>query len=203
MADSAAELKAARLWKANKHRMNYCMEAGKLFYVTHQTPATAVTGQTGWVVTTPTFLIYGANVASRGVLKRMTLSQAGTVAGGAIGISVVVDRTSRFSAGGTAVTPQNANVNYTNASGWTFLYNPTASVAGTGTSIPRYLQENCIAASVGNVFSIDFTEAFEESGLPFGTAGSTMGAFTGSLLVYTWAATTGPTWRFTFEYLED
>jgi len=176
------------------------MEAGKIFYANHQTPATGITGQTSWVGTTPTFLIYGTNVASRGVLKRMTLSQSGTVAGGAISIVIAVDSRSRFDAGGTAIVPVNANINYSNASGYTFLYNATALAA---TATVRYIQEITIAASVGSVFALDFTEAYEENGIPFAAAGTTIGAYTGSLLVYTSAATTGPTWKSSFEYIED
>lgn len=196
-----AELRAARRGKTKvRHSLSELNEVGAIFSATHQTPSTDVTGQTSFVATTPTFIIYGANENYRGVLRRLRLCQSGTVAGGTIFIAVAIDTTDRFSVGGTAVTPQNYNPDFTRTSVYDVKYNATASAAGTGT---RYLEPLTAAASLGTITEIDFSELFHEDGLIFTGAGSTLGKYTGSLLIYTWAATTGPSWKFKLEFLED
>ena len=165
----------------------HALKDGLLFKATHQTPGTAVTGQTSFVATTPTFLMQTSADTRRIVGLSLWLSQAGTVAGGTIDIVLAIDTAARYSSGGTAVTPQNSNTDNTTASGADFYYNPTASAAGSGT---RYIWASTVSASLGTVTTYDF-----EDGLGVGT--------TGSILVYTWAATTGPTWRFGAEWLEE
>lgn len=196
-----AELDAFRRAKTKtRHSLSELNEVGRIFSVTHQTPSTDVTGQTSFVATTPTFMIYGEDLARRGVLRRMRLCQSGTVAGGTIYIAVAIDTTNRFSANGTTVTPQNYNAAKSIAATYTARYNPTASAAGTGT---RYLEPLTASASLGTMTEIDFSEFFGEDGLIFAGPGATAGTYTGSLLVYTWAGTTGPSWKFKLEYLED
>lgn len=196
-----AELDAFRRAKTKtRHSLSELNEVGRIFSVTHQTPSSDVTGGTSFSATAPTFLIYGANLARRGVLRRMRLCQSGTVAGGPIFIAIAIDTASRFSSGGTAVVPQNYNASKTIAATYTALTGATATSAGTGT---RYLEPLTAAASLGSMVEIDFSEFFGEDGLIFTGAGATAGTYTGSLLVYTWAATTGPSWKFKLEYLED
>lgn len=194
------ELRAVRRYHSPKHGLTWVNDSGALFNVTHQTPTTDVTGQTSFDATTPTFLFYGANLNYRGCLRRLKLSQAGTVAGGAITIALAIDTANRFSAGETDITPQNVNADFSRASVWNFLYNPTATAAGTGT---RYIDVVTVDADVGTVSTFDFTEQYGEDALVFAAAGSTTGKFTGSFLVYTFAATTGPSWKFSFDYFED
>jgi hypothetical protein len=160
---------------------------GRRFYVTHQTVGTVVTGQTAFLATTPTFLMRQALSIVKIVLRSITLSQVGTVAGGFITFAVVLDTADRFSVGGTAVTPQNVNEESAAASALTsFLFNPTATAAGAGT---RVLVQTSAGASLGTVTSIEFKD-----GVFMGT--------TSSLLVYAFAATTGPSLYFTFEWEE-
>lgn len=199
--ENAAELNAFRRYKSKQpHSLTAINEVGGVFSVTHQTPSSDVTGQTSFNATTPTFIIYGANENYRGVVKRIRLCQSGTVAGATIFIAIAIDTTDRFSAGGTAVTPQNYNANSTRTSVYDAKFNVTASAAGSGT---RYLEPITASASLGNMIEIDFTEGYHEDGLIFTAAGSTLGKHTGSLLVYTWAATTGPSWKFKLELVED
>ena len=159
---------------------------GRRYSVTHQTPSTDVTGQTSFVATTPTFLFYQSAADTAFVLNSMQLSQSGTVAGDDVFISLAIDSTSRFSSGGTAVTPQGMYSGESTSANVTFCYNPTASAAGSGT---RYLGTWAANADTGVITSIDFHDAV------------IIGA-TGSILVYTWAATTGPSWKFLFEFVE-
>lgn len=165
----------------------HAMRNGLCFKATHQTPGTGVTGQTSFVATTPTFLI-ATNAASRGVVGlNFWLGQAGTVAGATIDIAVAIDNTYRYSSGGTAIVPLNSDMDQTTAAAAVFYFNPTASAASANV---RYVWTFTAAASLGAEATIDF-----EDGLGIGT--------TGSILIYTFAGTTGPTWRFGFEWLEE
>ena len=159
---------------------------GRRYSVTHQTPSTDVTGQTSFVATTPTFLFYQSAVDTALVLSSMQLSQSGTVAGADIFISLAIDTTSRYSSGGTAIVPQLMYTDETTAANVTFRFNPTVSAAGAGT---RYLQTWAANADTGIITSINFADA-----VIVGT--------TGSILIYTWAGTTAPSWKFIFEFVE-
>lgn len=159
--------------------------AGRRFAVSHQTPGTAITGQTSFVATTPTFLIRQAAAARRLILSNFYLAQAGSLAGGLIYAAIFIDSADRYSSGGTAITPQNMNADDSTAAEFTARYNPTASVAGTGT---RKVWEGTFRA---DVTSPDNPNGDYLDGLMIGT--------TGSFLIYTWAATTGPSWIPTFE----
>jgi hypothetical protein len=66
-------------------------------------------------------------------------------------------------------------------------YNPTASAAGSGT---RYVFACAVDAALGRLTSIDFGDGL-------------LIPATGSFLLYTWAATTGPTWALTAEVVEE
>lgn len=166
----------------------YPSRLGAMFSTTHQTPGTNPTGQTAFAATTPTFLIYQAAAVNRVILEQIELTQTGTVAGGAIDIYIAIDTASRYSAAGTPVVPQNMNAESTEAATFTFTHSATASAAGGGT---RYIYSRTIAASVGaEPHIIDLQGA--------GIIGAT-----GSILVYTVAAVTGPTWKFNFRVAQE
>jgi hypothetical protein len=186
----------ATLSQAHERGIGYwTASVGRRFRYTHQTIATGVLGQTSQVDTTPTFLISqtaSSTNTARKVLSAMTLSQSGTPAGGAIHIVIATDQTNRYSSGGTAVVGKNL-LNDVDCSGppalaaqGTFYYNPTASAATSSTRIMEHW-----VIPVNNVpFSVDFSDE-----LIIGT--------TGSILIYTWAASTGPTWNFSFTTIQE
>lgn len=159
---------------------------GHRYTVTHQTPSTDVTGQTSFAATTPTFLFYQSGADTSLALNSMQLSQSGTVAGADVFISLAIDTASRYSSGGTAVVPQVMHTAESTAANTTFTFNPTASAAGAGT---RYIGTWAANADTGVMTSLDFRD-----GVIIGT--------TGSILVYTWAGTTAPSWKFVFEFTE-
>jgi len=150
---------------------------GRRFAVAHQTPGTQITGQTSFVATTPTFLIRQAAASHRVVLSNFALCQDGTPAGGTIHVAVVLDPADRYSTGGSAITPQATMSDSEESAGFTFRTNPTA----TSPSSARILYEWTQPVWAGSVFNPDLHD-----GVVLGT--------TGSILVYTWAATTAPTW---------
>lgn len=166
------------------------------YIISHQTPTTAITAQTGWVATTPTFIIYktSSQTTRRLIVSLISLEQTGTVAGGAINIIGAIDPTNRYASGGTAVVPQLTTLQQV-ASGTTpefaFRYNATASAAGASDDIPRYFNIGTFPAATGTTLpTIDCQDEFIIKG-------------PGSFLLYVWGATTGPTLNFTFEVYED
>lgn len=167
---------------------NSC-NAGVRFAATPQTPgAGTVTGQTGFVATTPTFLLDLPASQSRILLpSKIKLFQAGTVAGGPIEIAIAIDTVVRYASGGTAITPKNTNIGSTVAAVGTFYTNPTAAAA----TAVRLVDGAVVAASVGDGIQFNL-----DHGLLLPNAG-------GSLLIYTFAATTGPTWKYMIEWDEE
>ncbi len=150
---------------------------GRRFSVAHQTPGTTVTGQTSFSATTPTFLINQSSGSRRLVLSNFALCQAGTPAGGMVNIALLIDPADRYSTGGTAITPQATMADSALTAGWSFRFNPTV----TSPSTPRLLYHWTQPVWTGAVFNPDL---FDGVGI----------GLTGSILVYTWAATTAPTW---------
>ncbi len=164
---------------------------GRRFAVAHQTPGTTIAGQTSFVATTPTFLIHQSGAARRVVLSNFALCQVAPAAGDLIHIAVFIDPTNRYSTGGTAITPQSTLSDSPLAAGFAFRYNPTATAAGGGADAPRLLYEWTQPVGLGSVFNPDFNDGVAIAG-------------TGSILVYTWAATTAPTWILGgFDLLEE
>lgn len=160
------------------------MRNGLLFSVTHQTPGTGITGQTSYVATTPTFLLYQS--ASTRTINGLSLwlSQMGTVAGGTITIAIGIASTSLYSSGGTALTPNSRDAAQSKTPSASFRYNPTA------TGAPTFIWSASAPATLGTITTFDF-----EDGISIGT--------TGSIAVYTFAATTGPTWALGVEWWEE
>lgn len=160
---------------------------GRRFSVAHQTPGTVITGQTSFVSTTPTFLIYQSSASRRVVLSNLSLCQDGTPAGGTIHIAIAIDASSRYSSGGTSITPQSTIADSDLSAGFTFRYNPTAS----SPSAARILYEWTQPIWLGSVFNVDLAD-----GVAIG--------HTGSILIYTWASTVAPSWVVGgFDVLED
>lgn len=184
-------------WTQDRKPGYVATRSGRRFMVTHQTQTTFVTGQTSYVVTTPTFLIYQAAATRCCTLSSMTLCQVSTVAGAIIHIAIGVCSANKYSSGGTAVTPMNALVDpndtkYSGDAGFTFRYNPTGAADGSDPDQVRLLYHFTLApnSSAPIPFSFD-------------TEDSVMIGRTGSILIYTWAGTTGPTWTFNFEVNEE
>lgn len=166
------------------------------YTISHQTPGTAVTGQTSFVATTPTFMLYktSSNTTTRTVISLIGLEQVGTVAGGAITILAAVDPTNRFSAGGTAIVPQLTSTQQVTSGttpDFTFKYNATATAAGAVDSAPRYVNCGTFPAITGTTLpTIDCQDEFIIKG-------------PGSFLLYTYATGTGPSWNLTWEIIEE
>lgn len=172
-------------------------QRGQLWCVSHQTPGTGVTGQTAFDATTPTFLIRSAGT-KRKLLDRLVLGLRGTAPGDDVDIVIAVDPVDRLSAAtGTLVTPYVPHTKRKisdDTADFTFRYNPTAIAAGTDDNLPRFIHHETIGvvtlAGVMRSVEIDLRGKCAIEG-------------TGSILVYTWSGTTGPTWGFTFDIIEE
>lgn len=173
----------------------FCQDAGKGFASSkigqryaydHAVPETSILGQTSWVITTPTFMLYQTGASSRAILSRMVLTQTGTVAGDDVGVAIVIDSTVRYSAGGTLVVGKPMTMGKTTAANLLCRTLPTAAAASAARSV---FSTGAIKA-IGGVLDVDFGDAIQIEG-------------TGAILIYTWATTTGPTLYFHFEAIEE
>lgn len=163
---------------------------GQLWNVTPTSPSTTYTGQISLVATTPTFLIRmaEATAANRVLPLKMRLSQSGTVAGGNISVAILMDNTDRLSGStGTIIEQAQPYMRAGNTSAFTVRGNPTATAAS---SAIRTLDSFEIIAQTGDILEYDFDA-------------ETMIEGTGSILIYTWAATTGPTWKPLFQIAQE
>ncbi len=161
---------------------------GRRYSVVDQTPSNTVAGQTSFSATTPTFLISQSNANGRRViLSNFALCQDGTPAGGTIHLLLAIDPGNRYSSGGTAITPQATMAESEFSAGFSFRTNPTVSAP----SAVRYLSHWTQPVWAGAVFNPDL-----QDGVAIGE--------TGSILLYTWAAGTAPTWVLGgFDILEE
>lgn len=149
-----------------------------------------VTGQTSFVVTTPTFLLS----VPKGVTVipiAANLVQAGTVGGGAVDVIIEVDRgTTRYASGGTSekvFNPNGANVNAAKSA----LYTGPTATSGYGANVWRATIGQDVSPAEGAVNGV-----FWKPEAPFFLSGPA------ALLVYTYAGVTGPTWFWNFTFAE-
>jgi hypothetical protein len=180
---------------------------GRVFYASDADQNDVVTGQTSFAATTPTFLLQNpaqASVASAArvfiIPLMISLTQAGTVAGGDIDVLVEIDNATRYASGGTQETvfcsrtdsPQGATAADGTGSNKGILY--SGATAGAGYGIPLYRQHlgPDVSPAEGAVQEVLWTP---RGALDFIAPGH-------SMLVYTYAGTTGPTWLWSFKWLE-
>ncbi len=171
------------------------LQLGRIYIATDADANDAVTGQTSFADTTPSFsLEVPSGTTCYPLLVR--LGQVGTVAGGAITVNMAISPTalSRASAG-TAEAIYNAKTDVT-AAGSCILYStPTAT---TGLLIRNLYSTPLIGPDVSPAEGV-FSEVVwtpERAGHPVALVGPS------ALGVFTWAGTTGPTWAWTFSWVE-
>ncbi|HSE46006.1 MAG TPA: hypothetical protein VLA89_11835 [Gemmatimonadales bacterium] len=168
---------------------------GKIFYCSDADFDDKVTGQTSADATTPTFLLRNPVTSKRICVPLLVnFAQTGTVAGGAIDIIGVLDRTDRYASGGTSEAVVNAN---TLRAGGNFcsLYSgatASAATAGAHVRVDGVTVGQDVSPAEGAVQIYTWTP---QSGIDLLYPGS-------SMLWYTYAGTTGPTWFWTFKWLE-
>ena len=164
---------------------------GRKFYAADADQNDLVTGQTSFVNTTPTFLLQ--NPARSPVVCLplfFTLNQTGTVAAGAIDIITELD-SDRYASGGTSETVLNARPLAVTPHYCKLWSSPTAS-AGYGVRIDGITTGQDVSPAEGALQQYLWTPTSVMDVLDPGTC----------LKVFTYAATTGPTWFWTFAWAE-
>jgi len=159
------------------------------FIATSQTAGATLTAQAAFVATTPTLMLrQAAGATETEVVRSISITSfAATPAG--IRVVVMLDPDDRFSAGGTAVVPQNPNEGSAAASGITsFLENPTATAADAD---ERIIYNEGFAGGVGAKLVLEFKDEMILSGV-------------GTILVYVFdsAGAAAPTIAWNFEWEE-
>ena len=168
-------------------------ESGRIYVASDADQDDVVTGQTSFANTTPTFLLRvpaGVTV----VPLFLNLMQTGTIAGGAVGIDVYIemDASDRYSSGGT---PELVvfNANRTNRPlAKSTVFSGATAKAGYGVR----LWGGKIVADVDGVTGQTSAAPFWKPEAPYWLEGPA------SLLIYTWAVTTGPTWFWSLGFME-
>lgn len=165
---------------------------GRVFYASDADQNDKVTGQTSFATTTPTFLL--RNPSTSGVIcipLYITLNQSGSVAGGDIDIIVEIDDADRFASGGTTETVLSSRPKKGRTNACTLLTGATASDA-YGVRIDGITIAPDVSPAEGALQQYLWTPT------------STMDILdpASSLLVYTYAASTGPTWWWTVKWGE-
>lgn len=163
---------------------------GENFVGANPTIGTVIDGQTAFSSTTPTILLGNAGTESTNVnlcLRSIQLSQDGTVAGGVITVVAVLDSVYRWSAAGTALSVKNKNSKSSAATGLTKAVHGATATAAAATA--RTIGVWSAPAAPGTILDLQFEDSIH------------MGE-TGSILIYTWNATTKPQWGVTLNWRE-
>jgi hypothetical protein len=168
---------------------------GKIFYCSDADFDDKVTGQTSADATTPTFLLRNPATSGRICVPLVAnFSQTGTVAGGPVDVIGVLDRTDRYASGGTSEGVLNANTAVIGGNMCSLYTGATAAaaVAGNHKRVDGVTIGQDVSPAEGAIQIYTWTP---QSGIDLMQPGS-------SMLWYTYAGTTGPTWFWTFKWLE-
>lgn len=162
---------------------------GRLFVASDADQNDMVTAQTSFANTTPTFLLR-IPTGTVAVPMFLNLSQSGTVAGGDISVVIEMDDVDRYSSGGTAetvFTPRKTDVRTPACS----VYSSATTSAGYGVRIWGGTIGPDVSPAEGAVQG-----PFWRPEMPYFIEGPA------SLLVYTYAAVTAPTWLWSLGWAE-
>jgi hypothetical protein len=170
-------------------------QQGRVWIATDADANDAVTGQTSFADTTPTFdLEVPSGTTAIPLLVR--LGQVGTVAGGAITVNMALSvNLACYASGGTSEAVYNARTDVTTGNACALWSTPTCT---TARAIKNLYSTPLIGPDVSPAEGV-FAEVVwtpERAGHPLYIVGP------GALAVFTWAGTTGPTWAWTFAWAE-
>lgn len=163
---------------------------GRVFYASDAAQNDRVTGQTSFAATTPTFLLrVPANTVAIPLL--VSLGQSGSVAGGDVTVIIESDNVDRYSSSGTSETVYNSRTGPALPTNQCTLYSGATAGSGYGARIMGVT----VAADVAPAEGISNELIWSPSG-PDVLVGPA------SFLVYTFAASTGPTWLWSLKWAE-
>lgn len=164
-------------------------DLGRIYVASDADQNDTVTGQTSFAATTPSFMLR-VPVNAVAIPMFLNLSQTGTVAGAAIDVIIELDDIDRYSSGGTAETtfsPRKTNPVTPRCS----VYSTPTAAAGYGVRIWGTTIGQDVSPAEGAVQG-----PFWKPEMPYFLEGPA------SLLIYTYAGTTAPTWFWSFGWAE-
>lgn len=174
---------------------------GKVFLASNAAKQTALaSGGTSYSDTAPAFLL-DVPAGTTLIPLHIRLRQGGTVAGGVITVLVTADVIVRYSSGGTAITPRNMKISTASQpSSACSLYGSTTSLVAAAVNTHITLAGAILThdvATAPNSPQNNFDYSPIANGEP---APHLVGP--ASLLIYTFGATTQPSWFFAFKWIE-
>lgn len=166
---------------------------GRIYVASDGDENDTVTGQTSFAATTPTFLLDVPD-GTVAVPLWVNLAQAGTVAGDSISIHISIDNANRYSSGGTAESSLALRTDAPNGAAASTLYSgATAGAASSARSLFHKVLAEDVDPASADVSALDLLWVPPAPILLVGDA---------ALLVFTYAGTTGPTWRWSIGWAE-
>lgn len=169
---------------------------GRVFTASDADENDRVTGQTSFAATTPTFLLHVPN-GTKAMPLGVSLGQAGTVAGGDISVMLSFDRVSRYSTGGTSEAVSALRTDRVNTNRC-LLYSGATASGATDARVLLSLGEVPAVAGSGTATRSDSyinLAAFRDFTPPILVGPA-------AFLVFTYAASTGPTWEWSITWAE-
>jgi len=181
----------ARAQKGNL--LQQLMIEGRVFIAGDADQNDTVTGQTTFAATTPTFCLDVPALTTAQVWS-VGLNQFGTVAGGAITVVMEIDNADRYGSGGAAeATIVKGRTDAVGPTQACTLYSGATANAGVGAPVMRALVGPDVSTAEGAVNEVLYVPTGGAAPLLVGPA---------AFLVFTYAATTGPTWLWHFMWSE-
>lgn len=161
---------------------------GRIFVSSDADQNDRVTGQTSFANTTPTFMI-DVPSGTTCIPLFVNLTQSGTVAGGDIAVEIEIDKIDRYNTGGTEEKAYTSRLkNRTNVCK---LYSGATANSGYGIRVFAATIAPDVSPAEGAVQG-----PYWQAEIPYLIDGP------GAFLVYTYAASTGPTWEWSIAWAE-
>lgn len=163
---------------------------GRVFIASDADANDAVLGQTSFADTTPTFLLRVPS-GTTAIPIFASLQQSGSVAGGAITVTFEIDNADPYASGGTAETILSTRTDQPFTPGCSLYSNPTVTTGNYGVQVDNFLVGPDISSAEGAINRILWTPP-----APIFLVGPA------SKKIYTYAASTGPTWQWAIGWAE-
>lgn len=172
---------------------------GRVFVASDADENDVITGATSYAATTPTLLLEVPN-GKVALPLWVALQQSGSVAGGNISVAVSFDIISRYTSGGTAETIRSTRSDHPLTPGCTLYSTGGSAIVAPAASRAQGLFFQTIMQDVALV-ATDIPLPFANNGVwrppaPLYLVGPA------ALLVFTYAATTGPSWLWSVGWAE-
>jgi hypothetical protein len=169
--------------------MEYLAFQGRLFIASDGDENDRVTGQTSFAVTTPTFLL-DVPAGTTAIPLFVNLTQAGTPAGGDVTIEISIDNADKYASSGTSEAVLNPRTSSGRANLCT-LYSNATGETGYGVRVFSAVTSPDVSPAEAAVQG-----PYWSAEIPYVIEGP------GAFQVYTYAASTGPTWEWSIGWAE-